>query len=336
MTEVKSIFEKLDNYLVEKPKPLIGAETVQIFLIREVLDYLVLRTEEDRQLNTVVAPLSISNSIPTRRVAFLATKQKASESRELEHLLRSALKDNTLYHLKGKSLVSKIEKSDNPLECYLKDNLCMECPRCGLYGATSTVSGQAERANIKHRIEYSTAFSLMPFEDVSSAITFNAIDDKSIMTGQALGSRYAVAPATLFPSIITLKSITREELILTIKTILSCKSYGAESRIGGDVRNHVIGVVAAWEEVITSLEFALELYDKLNALNMATVNELIIGKDGNSGKYKNMAGNPDKIIVFNENEVNSLVKECVDTKLDQNFMEKAYKDIEDYRKIQLS
>jgi CRISPR-associated protein Csc2 len=336
MATTKSVIGKLDNYLVNTPRPLIGAETIQLLMIREVLDYTVLRTEEDRQLNAIVTPLSISNSTSTRRVAFLATKQKSAESRELEHILRSALKDNKLYHVKGKSLVSKIEKGDDPIECYLKDNLCMECPRCGLYGSTSIVAGQVERANIKHRIEYSTAFSLMPFEDVATATTFNAIDDKSITTGQALGSRYAVAPATLFPSIVTLKSATKEELILTVKTLLSCKSYGAESRIGGDIRNSIVGVIAGWEEVITSLEFALELYDKKDNISTVTINELIVGKNGKNGKYKNMAGNPDKILVLEENDINALVKECAETKLDKNFLEKAYKDIEEYRKTQLS
>ncbi|MGD9157637.1 MAG: type I-D CRISPR-associated protein Cas7/Csc2, partial [Desulfobacteraceae bacterium] len=157
-------------------------------------------------------------------MAFLATKQKAAESRELEHLLRTAGKDAGL----------------DISECYLKDKLCMRCPRCGLYGATSTESGQEARANIKHRIEYSTAFSLLPFEEIAESKTFNAISDKDITTGQALGARHAVVPATLFPSVITLKSVTKNELILAVKTLLSCKSYGAESRIGGDVRNTIV------------------------------------------------------------------------------------------------
>jgi len=305
--------ETIQNYLVDHPRPLIGAETIQLILIREILDYTVLRTEEDRQLNTVVTPLSIKKPDSTRRVAFLATKQKAAESRELEHLLRTACKDAGL---------------DVP-ECYLKDNLCMQCPRCGLYGATSTESGQAARANIKHRIEYSTAFSLLPFEEISTSLTFNAISDKDITTGQALGSRYAVAPATLFPSVITLKSVTPNELILTIKTLLSCKSYGAESRIGGDVRNSIIGVVVGWEEVITSLELALELFDRQESINPESLEALV------KEKYIPMAGNPDRIRVLTSNEVEELVKECATIRLDKNFLEASYKDIKDYRAIQL-
>src|SRR5438874_1115094 len=83
-----------------------------------------------------------------------------------------------------------------------------------LIGATSTESGREQRANIKHRLEYSTAFSLLPFEDIEGATTFNAIIDSNQTTGQALGSRYAVVPATVFPSIVTLRSVTLTELIL--------------------------------------------------------------------------------------------------------------------------
>ena len=308
------IIDTIQDYLVDHPKPLIGAETVQLILIREIMDFTVLRTEEDRQLNTVVTPLSIKKPESARRVAFLATKQKAADSREMEHLLRTACKEAGL----------------DVSECYLKDNLCMRCPRCGLYGATSTESGQAARANIKHRIEYSTAFSLLPFEEISSSTTFNAISDKDITTGQALGSRHAVIPATLFPSVITLKSVTKNELILAIKTLLSCKSYGAESRIGGDIRNSVVGVVVGWEEAITSLELALELFDKQDSISPESVEALV------KEKYISMAGNPDKIQVLPPDKVEELVKECSATALDKGFLEASYKDIKDYHSIQIS
>lgn len=303
----------IEPYLVDKPYPLIGAKTIQLIVMREILDYTVLRTEEDRQLNTVYTPLSVKEDKPTRRVAFLATKQKAAESRQLEQLLRTAAEEG------GLSIP----------ECYLKDKLCMKCPRCGLYGATSTESGQSDRANIKHRIEYSTAFSLLPYENIATVTTFNAINDRNITTGQALGSRYAVAPATLFPSIVTLKSVTWIELVLAVKTLLACKSYGAESRIGGDVRNTIIGVIAGWEEVITSLELTLELYDRRNNNTPANIAEFI-KKD-----YVPKAGNPDRVIVLEEEQTDELIKGLVNTALDKGLLEKAYKYIKDYRSMQI-
>lgn len=308
-------FARIQPYLVERPRPLIGAETVQLLLAREILDYTVLRTEETRELNTVHTPFSAANARQSvRRVAFLASKQKPAESRELEHLLRTARR------------VTGLPEH----ECYLKDNLCMQCPRCGLFGATSTTAGQQERANIKHRIEYSTAFSLLPFEDIGAALTFNAINDRNQTTGQALGQRFAVQPATLFPSVITLKSVTQRELIMVVKTLLSCKSYGAETRIGGDIRNSIWGIVAGWEEVITSLELTLELADRLEDLNAETLKQII------EEKYKPMAGNPRRVEVLDPAEVDDLVKACAAVDMDKTFLEQAYQDIAGYRAEQLA
>lgn len=307
-----SSLDLLNPYTVDKPEPLMGAKTIQLILMREVLDYTVLRTEETRELNTVATPLSIQQDGQSIvRVAFLATKQKAAESRTLEQILRTATRE------------VELEKTD----CYLKDNLCLQCPRCGLFGATSVESGKGDRANIKHRILYGTAFSLLPFEDVESATTFNAINDQNQTTGQALGSRYAVLPATVFPSIVSLRSVTKAELILTIKTLLASRSYGAESRIGGDVRNSIYGIVAGWEEVITPLELTLELYDNRNEISRNTVGEI-------GDRYKPLAGNPEKVKVLTDEQIEAVVKEATDTSLSKSFLDAAYKDIEEYRAIQ--
>jgi len=322
-------FAKLEKYIVEQPRPIIGAETVQLILMREILDYTVLRTEETRELNTVHTPLSVCKpGEPVRRVAFMATKQKAAESRELEYLLRTAVNRAGLKYVRRNGillLTDKVQKNDEEVTCFLKDNLCMQCPRCGLYGGTSTVAGQQERANIKHRIEYSTAFSLLPFDDIGTALTFNAINDQNHTTGQALGQRFAVQPATLFPSVLTLKSVTQRELILVVKTLLACKSYGAESRIGGDARNTIWGVVAGWEEVITSLELTLELADNLDSLSPEKIRQII------DEKYKPMAGNPKYIVTLEPTEVEALVKTCSEVDLEKSFLEIIYQDIANYR-----
>ena len=314
-----SNLDLLKPFMVEKPEPIIGAKTIQLILMREVLDYTVLRTEETRELNTVATPLSFNEHTNTAvRVAFLATKQKAAESRQLEQTLRTA----------GSEVGMQVPSGPNSDGCYLKDNLCLQCPRCGLFGATSVESGRQERANIKHRLEYSTAFSLLPFEDVESATTFNAINDANQTTGQALGSRYAVVPATVFPSIVTLRSVTAAEVILTIKTLLAAKSYGAESRIGGDMRNSIFGIVGGWEEIITPLELTLELYDQRDNLSGESVRAV-------AEKYKLLAGNPDKVTVLTSEQVDALVKEVADTQLTKEFLEAAYQDVAQYREMQV-
>jgi len=196
-----------------------------------------------------------------------------------------------------------------------------------LFGATSVESGRANRANIKHRIEYSTAFSLLPFEDIESATTFNAINDRNQTTGQALGTRYAVIPATVFPSIISLKSVTITEFILTIKTLLACKSYGAESRIGGDVRNSIFGIIGGWEEVITPLELSLEVYDQRDNLNGDTFKAI-------AEKYKPLAGNSYRVAIFEPDQVDEIVDIASKTQLDKAFLEKAYADVKAYVDVQ--
>ncbi|MCD6398364.1 MAG: type I-D CRISPR-associated protein Cas7/Csc2 [Candidatus Aenigmarchaeota archaeon] len=342
-----SIETLLGDYLVEKPEPIIGAKTIQIFLLREILDYTALRTEETKELNTVATPLSITQKDQVSRVGFMASKQKAVESRELERMLRTAVEKQ------GGNIGDELgfEKNEKKVkiikQCYLKDKLCMECPRCVLYGATSL----SKDANIKHRIEYSTAFSLLPWDDIEETITFNAINDKNIMTGQALGSRYVVKPATVFPSIVTLKSVSREELILTIKTLLSAKSYGAETRIGGDVRNHIVGIAAGWEEIITPLEFTLELYDKRNEIeekNSLEIEQIITTILKNYLKY---TANPDKIKILDndknsneptkseendqsKNELKAIIDEARNQKVDDGVLYKAYKDVQEFRTSQ--
>ena len=307
-----SSLDLLKPFTIEKPQPLIGAKTIQILLMREILDYTVLRTEDTRELNTVATPLSLNNGDNTTvRVAFLATKQKAAESRQLEQLLRTGTSETNV----------------PGTECYLKDNLCLECPRCTLFGATSTESGRADRANIKHRIEYSTAFSLLPFEDIESSTTFNAINDLNQTTGQALGNRYAVVPATVFPSVVSLRSTTLTEVILTIKTLLASKSYGAESRIGGDVRNSVFGIIGGWEEVITPLELTLELYDQQDNLVGDTFKTI-------AEKYKPLAGNPDRVTIFTPDQVDAIVETVANTSLDQSLLTTAYDDAKAYVEAQ--
>jgi len=307
--------DKLGDYFVQKPRPLIGAETIQFLLLREILDYTVLRTEETRELNSVSTPLSEKDRATiVKRVAFLGSKQKAAESRQMEYLLRSA----------ASAAGKDIPFGKNGEGCYLKDNLCLQCPRCGLYGA----SALGEEANIKHRIEYSTAFSLLPFDQISEEITFNAVGELDQRTGQALGSRNVVKPASLFPSVVTLKSVTREELILTVKTLLACKSYGAESRTGGDSRNTFFGIVAAWEEIITPMELTLELYEQKDSFEPAALKILL------EGKYKALSGNPDRVKILDPADVDALVKACSEVPLNRAFLDKVYNDIAVYRKAQ--
>jgi CRISPR type I-D-associated protein Csc2 len=305
--------ELLQQYFVEKPEPLLTNKTIQLVLIREVLDYLILRTEETRELNTVFTPRSENDDTIVERVAFLATKQKGAESRELGALLR------TLNQRDG--------RADDL--CYLKDRLCVKCPRCVLFGATSTERGRESRQpNIRHRIAYSTAFSLDPFEDIADTTTFNGVSEATTLTGQTLNVRHSVRPATLFPSIVTLQSVTWKELVLTLKTVWKSKRYGAETRIGGEVRNHLYGVVAGWEEVITPLEYTLSLAADGGTPTRELTYQIL------EKTYKGLASMKQQVRVFTVAELQQVTSEIQDFELSREFVEAAYQDATSFREFQ--
>jgi len=303
-------FEVLKDYLLEKPEPLREILTVQIVLGRNVMDYTVLRTEETRELNTVVTPLSMKKQDATLRVVFLGSKQKAAETRELGAILRTA---------------SKINKINAP-PCFLKDKLCMRCPRCALFGAVSTRRGTQE-LNFKHRIEYSSAFSLLPYEEIEESLTFNAVQETTILVGQALGEASSVMPANLFPSIVTLNTVSWKEFLLALKTLLATKSYGGETRTKGDASNIILGIVGGWEEVISSLELNLELYDVYDSsngkINLESVENIL-------NKYKTKSAFKNKVKVLTPTEVSNIIKAVQQFDISKEFLEESYKDVDEF------
>ena len=127
MSNVKmpQAFDPLKDYFVDAPQPILTKETIQVVLMREALDYTIFRTEETREINKALTPASMQKADEQmERVAFLASKQKAAESRELARILRTATHEQWI----------------GVHDCWLKDHLCLQCPRCVLYGGTNASS----------------------------------------------------------------------------------------------------------------------------------------------------------------------------------------------------
>jgi CRISPR type I-D-associated protein Csc2 len=287
--------------------------TVQILMIRQTHDFTVLRTEETRELNIAVTPNSISDPKQKARVVFLASKQKAPESREFASLVKEYYHQHNL-STEGKEAI---------LDCELKDKLCRACPRCTLFGAVVTDEKSKiwkERWNIKHRIEYSSAFSIEAYDLISENITFNAVTESTQLTEQALGSTENVAPLANFPSIISLNSPTWEELVLVIKNLLRCKSYGAEGRTKGDTVNYIMSLIFANEEVITPLEYMLELSESERSNDILKTTFMI------AEKYGNMAACEETLKVLSPGELEDFVDYVQKMSLTKEFVSKAFRD----------
>lgn len=297
-TVVPPSFKKLEPYLVESISPLLDARVIQVLVLRQTHDYTILRTEESRELNTVVIPESIKSTKPTVKVAFLASKQKAPESRMFSRMLRTV----------------------GEYGCQLKEDLCLNCPRCVLFGA---VSVKGRTYNIKHRIEYSTAFSIEPYEDLLESITFNAVDEGSQLTGQALNLTHNVRPLANFPSVVTLNSVTWPELALYLKTLLASKSYGAETRTKGDMRNVVLGIAAGYEEIITSLEYSLEMAAVWEAdADLEAATERILKQ------YTTLSASRGNLVVLSAAETKRLLEEVQNLTLDKDFVDAMQKQVD--------
>ncbi|MEM3342273.1 MAG: type I-D CRISPR-associated protein Cas7/Csc2 [Thermoplasmata archaeon] len=304
--------KKLLPYFVDKIPLYRTAKTIQILLLRQTHDFTIFRTEDTRELNLASIPKNKTDATSTLRVAMLASKQKAPETRWYSTLLKT-LAEDTKYAL-----------SDEPKTCELKDKLCQMCPRCVLFGAVSTAAGRGERYNIKHRIEYSTAFSIEEYEDIVETITFNAVNTVNQSTEQALGMTENIAPVTNFPCVITLNSVTAYEFIAVLRAILSCKSYGAETRVKGDMVNNLVGIAAGYEEVITSLEFNLEAGKEILEKPLEKTESIL-------NEYKKHAMFPEKVVVLTKDEIRNLGEEILPhIAMNMDFVSKLYKSAEEY------
>lgn len=305
-------FKGLEDFFVDEIPLHRTSNNIQVVLLRQTHDYSIFRTEETRELNIVTLPNHAQDNTSVLRVAMLASKQKAPENRHYLNLVRTLADE------------SKLDNAQR--NCALKDNLCQNCPRCVLFGSVSTARGREGRYNIKHRISYSTAYSIEPYDEISKLMTFNAVDSVSQSTEQALGYSENVSPLANFPSIVTLNSVTAREFIMYLKTMLSCRSYGAESRVKGDMVNHVVGITGGLEEVATPLDVLLEASadrDAYLANPVERTSEIL-------ESFSQYAVFKDQLKVFGPEELNELVEDISNLETDSEFASELYGEAESF------
>ena len=122
--------------------------------------------------------------------------------------------------------------------------LCMSCPACALFGGTYApkkggVSGQKNVVEMR-RAYYTGAF---PFQGGGIRdITFNAVDERTGQTGQALGTNQVIEPRD-FVDVVTVEADNADWVKLLIWGIEHSDHYGANTRIYGEIHNEVLGVL---------------------------------------------------------------------------------------------
>ena len=145
--------------------------------------------------------------------------------------------------VKGKLRRLVLEKQrsfDIQPDCALKDDLCLNCPSCLLFGGTGETSSAKMQYNILSRVLGETFISNDKVEGVQN-YTQNAVGEKDLMTGQALMTILTVPKETIFTGTVTIKDPTKEMASIIIDNLKRLTRIGARSVEWGKVETTIIG-----------------------------------------------------------------------------------------------
>ncbi len=127
--------------------------------------------------------------------------------------------------------------------CALKDELCMRCPTCLLFGGTGETCEKGpygkQDYNILSRVLGETFISKEKVEGIQN-YTQNAVGEKDLMTGQALMTILTVPKETVFKGVVTIKDPTKEMAAIIADNIKRLTRIGARSVEWGRVETNII------------------------------------------------------------------------------------------------
>ena len=134
--------------------------------------------------------------------------------------------------------------------CALKDDLCLSCPSCLLFGGTGETSSHKLSYNILSRVLGETFISANNVGTVQN-YTQNAVGEKDLMTGQALMTILAVPKETVFLGTVTIKDPTKEMAAIIVDNLQRFTRIGARSVEWGRVDTRIINVKLSDREDIS-------------------------------------------------------------------------------------
>jgi CRISPR type I-D-associated protein Csc2 len=136
-------------------------------------------------------------------------------------------------------------------DCSLKNDLCCKCPTCFLFGATGETSSNKVSYNILSRI-YGETFISETTSEAITPITQNAVDERTLKTGQALMTILTVPRETVFRGVVTLKDPTPEMAAILIHNLGRLSRIGARSVEWGRVEAALDGVLLTDREELSA------------------------------------------------------------------------------------
>ncbi len=220
-----------------------------IILIRETESYSVFQT--DGTLNIANVKGGLQQAKPLIRLAMFKRKQTSPERLTGRELLR-------------RSGITQNQDEKNDRYCDYNEHFCQSCPDCVYYGFAIGDAG-AE----KSKIYVDTAYSISGYDESHQQFSFNALFEKGNMSQKgkvrsSFGEQDHIVPQVYFPSVITIKDVTRNSFAYVLNNLLRTKRYGAQTTRTGRLANHVVGIVFADGEIFSNLKLTQVIYDHLS------------------------------------------------------------------------
>ncbi len=146
--------------------------------------------------------------------------------------------------------------------CSLKDDLCMKCPSCFIFGGTGETSKAKVPYNILSRVMGETFISMNTVGEIEP-YTQNAVDEKTLSTGQALMSILKVPAETEFIGVLTLKDPTKEMASIIVNNLSRLTRIGARSVEWGRIETTILGYKLSDREDLSGYNLASKKLDEI-------------------------------------------------------------------------
>lgn len=141
--------------------------------------------------------------------------------------------------------------------CHLKDDLCMQCPSCFMFGGTGETSSAKVSYNILARVLGETFISTTEVAEIQP-YTENAVDEVNLTTGQALMTVVTVPKETEFLGVVTLRDPTLEMVSILVNNLERLTRLGAGTREWGRARTEILGYRISDREDLSAYDLVQE------------------------------------------------------------------------------
>ncbi len=145
--------------------------------------------------------------------------------------------------------------NDIATDCSLKNNLCMKCPCCLMFGGTGDTSQAKTGYNLLSRVLGETFISTTPAGSANS-YTANAVDEKTLSTEQAFMTLLKVPAETSFLGVVTLKDPTPELAAILADNLERLTRLGASTREWGRCKTDLLGYKLDDRESLATYDLA--------------------------------------------------------------------------------